>query len=53
MNIDKAAPAPAAQGLTYHSGGEVKARLTIGQAGPGPEVSEMRSVGIIGVAIFA
>src|SRR5215472_14667452 len=30
MNIDKAAPAPAAPGMSYHRCGEVKARLTIG-----------------------
>jgi hypothetical protein len=29
MNIDKAAPAPAAPGMSYHRCGEVKARLTI------------------------
>src|SRR5215510_10122454 len=28
MNIDKAAPAPAAPGMSYHRCGEVKARLT-------------------------
>src|SRR5215468_3787525 len=31
MNIDKAAPAPAAPGMSYHRCGEVKARLTIGR----------------------
>src|SRR5215475_15974204 len=30
MNIDKAAPAPAAPGMSYHRCGEVKARLTNG-----------------------
>src|SRR5215510_2344898 len=29
MNIDKAAPTPAARGMSYHRCGEVKARLTI------------------------
>src|SRR5262249_57690483 len=28
MNIDKAAPTPAARGMSYHRCGEVKARLT-------------------------
>src|SRR5215510_3009758 len=31
MNIDKAAPAPAAPGMSYHRCGEVKARLTFGR----------------------
>src|SRR5262249_19183670 len=35
MNIDKAAPAPAAPGMSYHRCGEVKARLTIGRVIPG------------------
>jgi hypothetical protein len=30
MNIDKAAPAPAAPWMSYHRCGEVKARLTNG-----------------------
>src|SRR5262245_30868462 len=35
MNIDKAAPAPAAPGMSYHRCGEVKARLTqYGQKAP-------------------
>src|SRR5215831_5608625 len=38
MNIDKAAPAPAAPGMSYHRCGEVKARLTIGRAMEGQKV---------------
>src|SRR5262249_57288747 len=34
-NSDKAAPAPAAPGMSYHRCGEVKARLTIGRVIPG------------------
>src|SRR5262245_16369721 len=37
MNIDKAAPAPAAPGMSYHRCGEVKARLTIGRVIPADE----------------
>src|SRR5262245_36802634 len=42
MNIDKAAPAPAAPGMSYHRCGEVKARLTIGRvvAGDGERKRE-------------